>query len=781
VDRSSEVAVTLSRFRGRSFAELRERGRQALSARLERLQLADGRANQRRTSRAPRLDLSAERWFASFAAMREGACDIAAALAHADPQTARELDRLSDDLQSGVVALMGHEPLQVGTPPHWHIEASKGLQIPRKHWSLIDHLDVSVVGDHKIVWELNRQQYLLAPAFCWALDREPRRFELIQAHLESWLDENPRGVGINWASSLEVAYRAITWCWLLWLLRRAPWRPELKTRLLASLAEHASHIERYLSTYFSPNTHLTGEALGLFYLGTLLREERAADRWRAKGAAILEACLQRQVHPDGVYFEQATQYQRYTVEIYLHYRLLADSTGWNVSPAVSVVLGRLCDVLRSVCDASGRMPLIGDDDGGLLLPLDQRAPDDIAALLLAAAVTLGRPELAIAHNAPRSLAYWLCGVQQTEAVVVGLGATPEWLDMHFTRGGVATLRDGWRGDSAVAVIDAGPHGWQSCGHSHADALSMTLALGPTQLFIDRGTLTYTGPERNEFRSTASHNTLEIDSESSATPGEAFRWIDVPSVPRATVYTLGDFTAFVGVTSGHLRSGRPSTHGRIIAHQRGGAWVIRDRADRADAKSATIRWQLAAELMVELREAGVAIIRNRAGAVVAVLVSLMPHALRTVTREVSSRMGHRAQAVCLELDLKPPFESLVVVIPATAAVPAQPRRLTFEGIACIEWDDPNGRQRLGIASAVASEGLPLFKSREMDLIWWTDRSAKVDMHGFEPDLVLAAAMPRSEHPHLCADPPATVGAVEGFEKAGREWRNLPTHLPRRDGA
>ena len=173
------------------------------------------------------------------------------------------------------------------------------------------------------------------------------------------------------------------------------------------------------------------------------------------------------------------------------------------------------------------MPLLGDDDGGLLLPLDHRAPDDVRALLLAGAVALQRPDLA-PPEAPPSFAYWLCGIERTDRVRTAPAGEPEWLDQYFAHGGLATLRDGWDPSAAVAVIDAGPHGALSCGHSHADALAMTLSLGATRLFIDRGTLTYTGPERNEFRATVSHNTLEIDASSSVTPGDAFTWL--PGIP-----------------------------------------------------------------------------------------------------------------------------------------------------------------------------------------------------------------------------------------------------------
>src|SRR4029077_2401476 len=153
---------------------------------------------------------------------------------------------------------------------------------------------------------------------------------------------------------------------------------------------------------------------------------------------------------------------------------------------------------------------------------------------------------------------------------------PDWLDMYFAPGGLAVLRDGWDRSAAVAVIDAGPHGALSYVHCHADALAMTLSLGATELFIDRGTLTYTGPERNEFRATVSHNTLEIDDTSSVLPAEAFKWLSrVPSRAEGIVCSSPHFSSFFGLATGHVAGGRPSAHCRGVLHRRGGPWVVHD--------------------------------------------------------------------------------------------------------------------------------------------------------------------------------------------------------------
>ena len=47
-----------------------------------------------------------------------------------------------------------------------------------------------------------------------------------------------------------------------------PWLVDM----LIALDRQLTHVERHLSYYFSPNTHLTGEALALYVVGTALPE-----------------------------------------------------------------------------------------------------------------------------------------------------------------------------------------------------------------------------------------------------------------------------------------------------------------------------------------------------------------------------------------------------------------------------------------------------------------------------------------------------------------------------
>ena len=72
--------------------------------------------------------------------------------------------------------LLGYKDLDFGSPIDWHFDPVHHKRSPRKPWYQIPFLDFDQVGDHKIVWELNRHQHLVTLAEAWRLhQRRPLR------------------------------------------------------------------------------------------------------------------------------------------------------------------------------------------------------------------------------------------------------------------------------------------------------------------------------------------------------------------------------------------------------------------------------------------------------------------------------------------------------------------------------------------------------------------------------------------------------------------------------
>ena len=169
--------------------------------------------------------------------------------------------------------LLGYENLDYGAEIDWQLDVVHGKRGPRKPWFKVKYLEFEEVGDSKITWELNRHQHFVTLAKAYWLTGDDKFAREIFAQWTHWHKQNPYPIGMNWASSLEVGYRSLSWIWTVFLLQECPlFTNELRKQWQAALDLSGRHIETYLSTYFSPNTHLLGEALALFFLGTLFPE-----------------------------------------------------------------------------------------------------------------------------------------------------------------------------------------------------------------------------------------------------------------------------------------------------------------------------------------------------------------------------------------------------------------------------------------------------------------------------------------------------------------------------
>jgi hypothetical protein len=503
----------------------------------------------------------------------------------------------ADRIGDGVFDLLGHAGLSFGTPIDWHLDPTTDRRSPALHWSLIPYLDAAVVGDHKVVWELNRHQHFVVLGRAYQITSNAHYARAFALQLTSWMDQNPPKQGINWASSLEVAYRTISWLWALELFRDAPeLDADLSKRLIKFLYLHGRHLERYLSTYFSPNTHLTGEALGLFYLGVLLPELRRSARWRSLGWSILERELPKQVYDDGVYFEQATYYHRYTVDIYLHAVILARLNGHTVPRAMTERLAAAAEHLADLTRPDHTIPLIGDDDGGTLIPLQERPYADVSGTLGTAGLVLDRDDIVPVAGGASEQVVWMLGPRGADAADrAGQGAPPSHLSRLFPIGGYAVMRDSWGPRANHAVIDCGPHGTMNCGHAHADALSMEITALGCPVFVDPGTYTYvtSAADRDRFRHSATHNTVTVDGRSSSVPDGPFSWASRTDARVTAWWTGGIADWFVGAHAGFGTPLAPIEHRRSVMFVReGGYWVVMDSILGAADEEIVAHWHAA---------------------------------------------------------------------------------------------------------------------------------------------------------------------------------------------
>jgi hypothetical protein len=655
------VVSRLRKLRGRSATELRVRGRQAVLARLEAWglvsdarELSESALTRRLNADSPHTPTARLDAFRSGdASFYRGFADTSATAmllrARAPDRVGMILQRATD-IVDGRSAHLGLDGVRYGDPIDWHRDPRAPAAAPRVHWHRVPYLAWDTVGDHKTIWEVNRHQYFVELGQAYALTGDERYATTFGSHVESWIAANRAKVGINWASSLEVSFRAMSWIWALHFFRASDaLTPALHSRVLGYLYLHARHIERYLSTYFSPNTHLTGEALGLCMLGHAFPCFRASARWRELGWSILEAESARQIRDDGVYFEQSTWYHRYTTDFYLQGIILRDAGGHAVDSAVRARCEAAVDHLMHVARPDGTMPLVGDDDGGRLTRLDPSDAGDVHPTLCTAAVVFGRGDFAAIAGDLALETAWLTGVDGVRRFDELDRVTPKMMSRGFPDGGYFTLRDRWDRTANWSLIDCGPHGAtaNNYGHAHADALALEVYAGGRPVLVDPGTYAYSGAERDTFRGTAAHNTVVVDGQSSSVPSAPFRW-ETAARSRSQVWvTHPRFDYFRGEHDGYARLHRPATHRRAVLFLKRRYWVVRDTVGSESPHDVELYWHSASGLVAVEQTGGVRLTEASDGrAVLGVQVLGGDGTLNLETGWVTARFGVRACAPVL---------------------------------------------------------------------------------------------------------------------------------------
>jgi hypothetical protein len=567
------------------------------------LSRGDWRAAQRSLSRALRARPR------TFVLDPAGASTLRQQILTRWPDAASDASERADRVMGGSYDLLGYRGLSFAGEDgrvDWHRDPVHQRRAPHVFWADVPFLDGAQVGDHKVTWEINRHQHWLALGRALWLTRDRRYAWAIVTQLDAWMEANPPLMGINWASALELGFRSLSWLWALHFLMadteegasgpsQSPWLLDL----LLGLDRQIRHVEQNLSYYFSPNTHLTGEALALYAVGLSVPELGGSRRWVETGRRILLGEINRQIGGDGGHAERSLHYHHYTLDFYLLALLLAErSQDTEAITRFTDAVTRLAEFARTIADDHGRVPLIGDDDGGKLWPIAGRACDDLRDSLAVAAVVLARPDLA-RWGAPEEV-FWIAGrtaIEQEPFVEAHRreAAPPQSATLPDT--GYVVARDGAGGH---LVFDVGAHGYLNGGHAHADALSVSLGINGQPFLVDPGTATYTvdPPLRDRMRHTANHNTLTLDGRSSSIPDGPFHW---RSKADASLSVSRHNPAFDWAEASH-DGYAGHRHRRTILRAPAGGWLIVDEVLGRGTPSADLHWHFDPSWVVSREDA-----------------------------------------------------------------------------------------------------------------------------------------------------------------------------------
>ena len=243
----------------------------------------------------------------------------------------------------------------------------------------------------------------------------------------------------------------------------------LEDVFLASLSAHAGFLRRNLESDVCGN-HLVKNLKALAGLAVFF----ADDRLFQKALGRLAEQLAIQVLPDGGHYERAPAYHCQVLADLIDVADLVGATGREPWPELADAIGRMRSWLASVLTPDGQVPLLNDGY-------------PVAARL----VSLLRPGPAPAGP--------LLLLPDTGLVRAAAG---DWFVLA---------------DVGQPCPDELP------AHAHADTFSCVVHVGGAPLLVDTGTSTYAaGPARSFERSTAAHNTVEVDGTDSTEVWGVFR-------------------------------------------------------------------------------------------------------------------------------------------------------------------------------------------------------------------------------------------------------------------
>ena len=304
--------------------------------------------------------------------------------------------------------------------------------------------------------------------------------------------------------------------------------------------------------------HLIYEGLALMALGYALPKHARASKWFRLGRSILERQILRQVRTDGFNAELSLNYHLITGTNFLKGWLLALKTANSMSGSYRERLGEMTATAACFQAADGGFPALGDSDR---MAGPSREEKEGCAF-----ASIGRKSASAISSEVNFERAWLLAGGDFH---FPSKPTPRAQAQPFSAGGYYILR---RSSGPRIIFDAGPFGLPGASHhGHADSLSFEIHLKSGRFWVDPGGFSYVNhPARAFARSTAAHNTLQVDSRSSSEISDSFgfgrgaraRCTKVIQVPSGFLL-VGEHDGYAPIIHRRALFGLPGEHLKLL--------------------------------------------------------------------------------------------------------------------------------------------------------------------------------------------------------------------------
>lgn len=326
--------------------------------------------------------------------------------------------------------------------------------------------------------------------------------------VNSWIAGNPPYAGCGW-EPYTLSLRIVN------LIKWFNQQPTLEPKWLDSLAIQCHALSKQVEHHILAN-HIFVNGKALLFGGCFL-DGADAERWQSAGLKILDTEVKEQFLADGAHFELSPMY---------HASLL-----WDMCDLVNLATHTTIPTLRT------RLPEWKQiiKKGIVWLRSLQHPDGDIPFFndsALGIAPTLGNIEMYAselgclpANNKPKPLAVYA---------------------EHHIESGYVAVNFSDASKALLNLTQVAPD--YQPGHTHADTLSFELSLFGHRVFVNSGTSQYgEDSERHRQRSTAAHNTVDVNDENSSEVWAGFR---VARRARTTLSLIEQNENAVRIRSSH---------------------------------------------------------------------------------------------------------------------------------------------------------------------------------------------------------------------------------------
>jgi hypothetical protein len=522
------------------------------------------------------------------------------------PAETKELIESAKHIAAHRWPLLGFGEKDFGSEINWLRDPLSGRIWPAEYHAdvVLWHNDGS---DIRVLWELNRLGHFVTLARAYAVAKDETFAAEFFEQLDSWRKQNPLGRGPNWACAMEVALRAINLLQALAIFRTSPVFTETQLLSLLQLFEQSGeHILRHLEfSYVSTSNHYLSDVFGLLWLGILLPELKAADKWQTWALRELFREIDKQILNDGADYEGSTSYHAFVLELLLYSFVLLETNQMSIPDKYRERVGAMLHYLDALLRPDGTLPLIGDVDSTRLVQIGERKANDRRYLLAVGAVFFKDASLKPAGENAEEL-FWVLGSDGLR-LYERLGTNsraPRSRD--FADIGSYVMRH----DDLHLMFNAnGIKPGRPASHRHNDLLSIEVSVSGCPFIVDAGSFVYTADleQRHRFRSTAYHSTVVIDDveQQPIESNEPFAIGDEAGVKVHSWNSSAEHDEVVAEHSGYQRLPEPVTHRRSISFLKTeGWWLVEDTLTGAGSHKIDTRFHFNSGLNVTIDGASV---------------------------------------------------------------------------------------------------------------------------------------------------------------------------------